>query len=420
MTSGEMSSGSLTDERVSAIASTASVRTADRRHFPDDVRVGGRDVVVPDRRRSRRDAARASGTASARSPGRSSTAATAMSPAATTSMPAGDVQLMTRTRPRRLPVLDLLAAGHPRRARRRRTGGARLLRPARRPAARRRHRPVRHAVSLGPAPGVGGRGRVAGAGDRVPLRRVRRRRRHRPRRSRQALGHAQRAVLLEPLRLRHRVHGPGPHVGRRRLRRRPPPVARPWPGRRAAARPCPRRRGRDRLELQPDASGERRPGRRRRGGGQGRPAQPLVSPSRSPASATRSTPPATIGGPPPSSATATSTSSPRRSTCSGSTTTADRSSTPPTNAIAPPGPVTGMGWEIYPEGLAETRALAARAVPLPSLPDHRERGGDGRPSRRHRLRRRPGPHRLPPRPPRRRPRPHRRGTPGRRATSRGA
>ena len=38
--------------------------------------------------------------------------------------------------------------------------------------------------------------------------------------------------------------------------------------------------------------------------------------------------------------------------------------------------------------------LAARPLHVPALPDHRERGGDGRPARRHRLRRRPGPHRL--------------------------
>ena len=181
-----------------------------------------------------------------------------------------------RTRHRRLPVLDLLAARHAAGARRRFNGGARLLRPARRSVARGRHRPVRHVVSLGPAPGVGGRGRVARAGDRVPLRRVRRRRRHRSRRSRQALGHAQRAVLFEPLRVRHRVHGPRPHVGRRRLRRRSPPVARSWLGRGAPALPCARRGGRGRLELQPDASGQRRPCRRRRGGCQGRSAQPLV------------------------------------------------------------------------------------------------------------------------------------------------
>ena len=100
-----------------------------------------------------------------------------------------------------------------------------------------RNRAVRDALPLGPAPGVGGRRRLAGAGDGVPLRRVRRRRRRRPRRSGQALGDAQRAVLFESLRIRHRFHGARSDIGRRRVCRRPSPAPRPRARRRTAALP---------------------------------------------------------------------------------------------------------------------------------------------------------------------------------------
>ena len=61
---------------------------------------------------------------------------------------------------------------------------------------------------------------------------------------------------VEPLRLCHRIHGPWADLRRRRLRRRPPSAPRSRPRRRAAACPGPRRRGRHRLELQPDAPSE--------------------------------------------------------------------------------------------------------------------------------------------------------------------
>ena len=64
--------------------------------------------------------------------------------------------------------------------------------------------------------------------------------------------------------------------------------------------------------------------------------------------------------------------------------------------VAPLSPGDGDGLGDLPGGTRRDAALAARPLPLPPLPRHRERGGDGRPSRRHRLRRRPGPHRLPP------------------------
>ena len=56
---------------------------------------------------------------------------------------------------------------------------ARLLRPARRRAARRRDRAVRHALPLGSAAGARGSRRLAGARDRGRVRRVRRGRRRR-------------------------------------------------------------------------------------------------------------------------------------------------------------------------------------------------------------------------------------------------
>ena len=76
-----------------------------------------------------------------------------------------DIALMTRARARRLPLLDRLAARPARGPRPREPGGARLLRPAGRRAARGRHPPVRDALPLGPAAGARGRGRLAGARD---------------------------------------------------------------------------------------------------------------------------------------------------------------------------------------------------------------------------------------------------------------
>ena len=89
---------------------------------------------------------------------------------------------------------------------------------------------------------------------------------------------------------------------------------------------------------------------------------------------------ATIAGRLPSFVTATSTSSPRRSTCSVSTTTAARSSTPPTSdgEVARPGHRDGLGD--LPRRARRDGALAPRALPVPPLPDHRERRGDERSS----------------------------------------
>ena len=92
-----------------------------------------------------------------------------------------------RPRARRVPLLDRVAAraaGGPRPGQR---GRARLLRPARRRAARARHRAVRDAVPLGHPAGARGRRRLAGARDRRGVRRVRRDRRGAARRPRAPL-----------------------------------------------------------------------------------------------------------------------------------------------------------------------------------------------------------------------------------------
>ena len=111
MTSGEMSNGSLTDERVSAIASTASVRTAIAA-LPGRLRVGGGDVFVPDRRGSCRTWREHLGPL-LHDPGgdhrRQQRRCRVRPPRACRWRRAAD----DRTRHRRLPVLDLLAAGHP-------------------------------------------------------------------------------------------------------------------------------------------------------------------------------------------------------------------------------------------------------------------------------------------------------------------
>ena len=156
--------------------------------------------------------------------------------------------------------------------------GPRLLRPARRRAARARHRPLRDALPLGPAPGAGGRRRLA-----------------RPRRPRDAFGEYA-ALVAGRLgdRVRHfatlnephivsdhgyRVgsHAPGRTEPRSGARRGAPSA---WWRTRSACRrsapQAPRRRGGHRAELRAEAPGlaaPARPGGRRR---RARPVQPLV------------------------------------------------------------------------------------------------------------------------------------------------
>ncbi|RYJ22328.1 hypothetical protein CU044_5955 [Streptomyces sp. L-9-10] len=127
----------------------------------------------------------------------------------------------------RVPLLRLLAArpahrpgpGHPARAR--------LLPRSGRRSARPWHRTRPDALPLGPAPGVGGRGRLARARDGVPLRGVRAGRRRGARRPGDALDDPQRALVqrLPGVRVRSarpRTYGPGG-----RSARRPPSQPRP-------------------------------------------------------------------------------------------------------------------------------------------------------------------------------------------------
>ena len=140
--------------------------------------------------------------------------------------------------------------------------GLDVLRPARRRAARRRHRALADALPLGPAAGAGGRRGLAGArhratgspssrrscaealGDRV-----------------QALDHAERAVVLGVPRLRQRPARAGPDQPGRRRGGRAPPAARPRARRRGDARRRAARAGR--RHAQPVRRLARR--RRRRG-----------------------------------------------------------------------------------------------------------------------------------------------------------
>ena len=128
-----------------------------------------------------------------------------------------------RARPRRLPLLDRLAARPPDGARQGQRSGARLLRPARRRAARERHRAVRDALPLGHAAGTRGRRRLAGALDRDRLRRVRRGGRRTARRPSAPLDDAQRAVGLRMDRALVGQARTRPDERGRRGRDRPPP-----------------------------------------------------------------------------------------------------------------------------------------------------------------------------------------------------
>ena len=84
------------------------------------------------------------------------------------------------------------------------------------------------------------------------------------------------------------------------------------------------------------------------------PCTTVGSSSRSPVSATRSTTPETIGGRAPRSSTATSPIIAAPLDVLGVNYYSRALVDATDERIEPPGPVTAMGWEIYPEGLAET------------------------------------------------------------------
>ena len=272
-------------------------------------------------------------------------------------------------------------------------GRARLLRPARRRAARARDRAVRDALPLGHAAGARGRGRLAGARDGRGVRRVHRGRRRAARRPRAPLDDAQRAVGLRVDR---------PRVGRararaeergRRGRGRAPPAALARLGRAGDPPREPRRAGRDHAQPRARLSGVRLArgrgggvaGRRRREPLVPRPDLPRLVPGR-PARAQRDRRAVRPRRRP-------RRRSRRRSTSSASTTTSASSS-----ARAPRGRAscsdpealrTDMGWEVYPDGL---HALLTRVA------DGLRAAGDLRHGERRRVRRRPRARRPRPRP----------------------
>ena len=125
----------------------------------------------------------------------------------------------------------------PRRPRPGQPGRSGLLRPAGRRAAGRRHRPVGHAVPLGPAAGAGGRRRLAGPRHRVPVRRLRDDGLRQAARPGGHLDHAERAVVLGHARLPRRACTRRAGVtSTPRIARGAPPAARPRPGDPADAR----------------------------------------------------------------------------------------------------------------------------------------------------------------------------------------
>ena len=246
-------------------------------------------------------------------------------------------------------------------------------------AARERHRAVRHALPLGPAAGARGPRRLAGARDRRGVRGVRRGRRRPPRRSGRRTGS------------RRTSRGSSPGSATAWASTRPAERARRTPlaaGTSRAARPRPRRRGaptrrarragRDQPRPDPDAPAHRLGRRRRRGARSKTPSATAGSSSRSSAAGTRATC---------SSASASCSRRRRRrhrrrsldrSTSSGSTTTGATSCggrIPRRQvAVVPDGPEhTGMGWEVYPDGLYELLAPPARRVRPAAALHHRER-----------------------------------------------
>ena len=138
---------------------------AGRPRVPGRLPLGRGHRGVPDRgeRRGRRPPARRSGTRSATRPGAQSAATPGTWPVDHYHRYRDDVAPDGRARAEGVPLLGRLAAGAADGPRRRQPGRAGLLPPARRRAARARHRAVADALPLGPAAAAGGRRRLAGA-----------------------------------------------------------------------------------------------------------------------------------------------------------------------------------------------------------------------------------------------------------------
>ena len=165
-------------------------------------------------------------------------------------------------------------------------GGARLLRPPRRRAARARDRAVRDALPLGSAAGARGRA-AAGRRARPPRRSPSTRRRRRPpRRPRPRTSpRMNEPYVVADHGYRIGSHAPGRDRAGRRARRGTPPAGRARPGRAGDPRGRAGGGGRHRPQLPPDAPGDRRhPLDQEAAMRRARPGEPLVPrPDRRPA-----------------------------------------------------------------------------------------------------------------------------------------
>ena len=113
-----------------------------------------------------------------------------------------------RARSAVLPLLDLVVAGAARGPRQRQRRRDRLVLPARRSAARARHRAVSHTVPLGPPVGTRADRRLPQPRHRQVVLRLRRTDGERARRPGVDVGHVQRAVVLRLPRARRRASTP--------------------------------------------------------------------------------------------------------------------------------------------------------------------------------------------------------------------
>ena len=190
------------------------------------------------------------------------TARAARSPATSTTAIATDIALMRELGLDVVPALGGVAEDPARGPRSREPGGARLLRPRHRRAARERDRAARHPLPLGSPGRPRGRGRLGRAEHRRGLLRVRRGRRPPARRPRRSLADAERALGGRLARVRARRPRARAHVAGRCDRGGASRAPLPRPGDRD---PPPRVAGRARgCDGRPrdGVPGDRRPGGR--------------------------------------------------------------------------------------------------------------------------------------------------------------